>query len=193
MRYSQYVNVGVRRERKTHRDSEFDLSRLNPNTPLLPISRLWRTLLCAFTTTILRLSGLPVEGKSRHPGAAAVVAQAGVHPGLGEDDIDLVLLGSVKRRVNTPMWPTPTFLKWYRGRRGCAGCRVKCVPWRLCLASLQEAIMRLFDTNMSTSKKQTEAVRYSWGHSNTFLFYAFDMEISSAPSRNLFTQTLFFF
>lgn len=104
MRYSQYENVGARRERKTRsRDSEFDLSRLNPNTPLLPISRLRRTLLCAFTSTVLGLLGLPVEGKSRHPGAAAVVAQAGVHPGLGEDDIDLILLGRVKGRVNTPM------------------------------------------------------------------------------------------
>lgn len=33
---------------------------------------------------------IPVEGERRH--AAAVVAQTGVHPGLGEDDVDLVLL-----------------------------------------------------------------------------------------------------
>lgn len=35
---------------------------------------------------------VPVEGQSGHSGAAAVVAQPGVDPRLGEDDIDLVLL-----------------------------------------------------------------------------------------------------
>lgn len=35
---------------------------------------------------------VPVEGQSGHSGAAAVVAQTGVDPRLGEDDIDLVLL-----------------------------------------------------------------------------------------------------
>lgn len=35
---------------------------------------------------------IPVEGQSGHSGAAAVVAQTGVDPRLGEDDIDLVLL-----------------------------------------------------------------------------------------------------
>lgn len=35
---------------------------------------------------------VPVECQSGHTGAAAVVAQTGVDPRLGEDDIDLVLL-----------------------------------------------------------------------------------------------------
>lgn len=35
---------------------------------------------------------VPVEGQRGHSGAAAVVAQTGVDPRLGEDDIDLVLL-----------------------------------------------------------------------------------------------------
>lgn len=44
----------------------------------------------------------PVESESWHPGTAAVVAQAGIHPGLCEDDIDLVLLGrGEERRANT--------------------------------------------------------------------------------------------
>lgn len=71
----------------------------------------------------------PVEGESRHPGAAAVVAQAGVHPGLGEDDIDLVLLGrGEKSQYGDLMDPAPP------PRPPLAGARVSaCSPfWRLC-------------------------------------------------------------
>lgn len=39
---------------------------------------------------------VPVERQRGHAGAAAVVAQTGVDPRLGEDDIDLVLLGREK-------------------------------------------------------------------------------------------------
>lgn len=67
------------------------------------------------STPQYRASGLvqhpqasPVQGESRHPGAAAVVAQAGVHPGLGEDDIDLVLLGrGEKNQYRDLMDPAP--------------------------------------------------------------------------------------
>lgn len=46
---------------------------------------------------MLREHPVPVEGQSGHAGAAAVVAQTGVDPRLGEDDIDLVLLVREKR------------------------------------------------------------------------------------------------
>lgn len=68
-------------------------ARPGPRTPQYPVTG----LVTLTAKNPQQPQALPVEGKSRHPGAAAVVAQAGVHPGLGEDDINLVLLGRVEK------------------------------------------------------------------------------------------------
>lgn len=96
MRYSQCEDAGERRRGgKTHVLS----ARPRPST-IPSIAVACGALL--FTAKHPRHPQTsPVESESWHPGAAAVVAQAGIHPGLGKDDIDLVLLGrGEQRRAN---------------------------------------------------------------------------------------------
>lgn len=50
--------------------------------------------------------------------------------------------------------------------------------------------MRLFEyKHVHIKETDWSGAALAAKHSNTFLFYAFDMEISSTPSRNLFMQT----
>lgn len=122
MRYSQCEDAGERRRGgKTHVLS----ARPRPST-IASIAVACGALL--FTAKHPRHPQTsPVESESWHPGTAAVVAQAGIHPGLGEDDIDLVLLGrGEQRRANIVIGQTPYHLLFLH----------VCVPrcWRVAIS-----------------------------------------------------------
>lgn len=116
---------------------------------------------------------VPVEGQSWHAGAAAVVAQTCVHPSLGKDDINLVLLVKErkKERVDIPIWTDYFFTLTQRK---------SCVKWsllnrRLHVVLLEELIMCLRSAQTCPLQRlKQQHTQQALKHINTL---AFDMGI----------------
>lgn len=97
MRYSQCEDAGEGRS-----EGKTGVSSARPRPSMMPSIAAARGTLLFTAKHPRHPQTSPVQSESWHPGTAAVVAQAGIHPCLGEDDVDLVLLGRrEERRAHT--------------------------------------------------------------------------------------------
>lgn len=121
MRYSQYEDAGERRS-----GGKTGVSSARPRPSMIPRISAARGALLFTAKHPRHPQTSPVQSESWHPGTAAVVAQAGIHPCLGKDDVDLVLLGRrEERRADTVIWRRPHHIHFLQ----------VCVPrcWRVFL------------------------------------------------------------